>query len=333
VPEDAVVLVYRVTDREVVTFAVEREGVTAGRAEIDRRAFAQLVEGYGRQMAARADVTASSHRISELTLAPVLERLTGKRRIALVPHGPLRYVAFAALPMAEGEAVIDRLAVLTALGPKSAVVGLVNPFSGLSKAPIVALGAGAPLPGRVDPPLPFAKKELEVIREEYPRAALVSGRQLTKGVFLSSLEGARGVFHFAGHSYLAGEGSGRFVDPLGGRLRTADGSVSMLDVLSSSTHAELVVLSACHTMLGPEGGPGASGDELRSLAQAFRFAGARWIVATSMHVHDLTASMVMKRFYRALRNEDVIFALRDAQRRVRALYPHPAWWATFSILI
>lgn len=333
VPPDGVVLVYRVTDAEVITFAVREDGVTAGRAPIGRSDFTSLVEDYGRQMAARADVTVASRRIAELTLAPVMGRLADKQRIAVVPHGPLRYVAFAALPLPNGEAVIDRFAILSALGPKSAASGLARPFTGLEKAPIVALGAGTATPGRADPPLPFARKELEVIREEYPKAALVSGDALTKGTFLSALEDARGVFHFAGHSYLAGDGAGRFVDPLGGRLRTADGSVSMLEVLSSSTDAELVVLSACHTMLGPEGGRRASGDELRSLAQAFRFAGARWIVATSMHVHDLAASLVMKRFYRALRDDDVMTALQEAQRQVRALYPHPAWWATFSILI
>ena len=228
--------------------------------------------------------------------------------------------------------LIDRVALLSALGPQAAAEALADPLPALARRSILALGAPSQPPGSADPPLPFAEKELELIREEYPDAEALKGSAVTRDSFLSSLKRADGVLHFAGHFYLAGDGP-RFSDPLGGVLRTSDGSVSMLDVLNARTRASLVVLSACHTMISPERASTGSGDELRSLAQAFRFAGAGWVLATSMHVNDLTASLVMKRFYRAARTDDILRALQKAQLEVRKLHPHPAWWATFSILI
>jgi CHAT domain-containing protein len=330
-PEDAGILMYRVTEEGVVIFAIDRDRISAKRSSIPRAELRELVGRYTREMAARADVTESNAKLAEVLLAPVAKELEGKQRVAIVAHGPLRYVAFAALPF-EKETFLDRFVLSHALGPESAADALATPLPAIAKKPIIALGAPLQSLGTADAPLRFADKELELIREEYPNAEVFKGSSVTRDVFLSSLARAGGVLHFAGHSYLAGDGP-RSSDPLGGVLRTSDAGVSMLDVLNAKTSANLVVLSACHTLISPDRASSGSGDELRSLAQAFRYAGAGWVLATSMHVDDLTSSLVMKRFYRAARNEDVPHALRRAQLDVKKLHPHPAWWATFSLLL
>ncbi len=338
-PADAAILMYRTTEDALVIFALAHDRITARRVPIARSELRDLLARYTREMAARADVTESSRHLADLLLAPVAGDIAAIHRIAIVPHGPLSYVAFAALPVdPEGTTLlIDRASVAVALGPRAAADALAEPLPSLaagrgSRLPIVALGAPLPAPGSAIAPLTFADKELELIREEYPEAEAIRGAAVTRESFLASLRRAGGVFHFAGHFFLGGEGA-RSSDPLGGRLPTSDGPVSMLDVLNTRTSARLVVLSACQTLISPDRTSSLSGDELRSLAQAFRFAGAGWVLATTMHVNDLTAALVMKHFYREARTRDALEALKAAQIEVRKLHPHPAWWATFSLLI
>jgi CHAT domain-containing protein/Tfp pilus assembly protein PilF len=329
-PEGAVILVVRPLADEVVTFAIDRRGAKAFRTPVADRALSELVSEHGRQLTARADVTVSSSALAEILIRPIVGALEGKQRAALVLSGPIRYVPFAALPLGDG-AVIDRMALVLALAPSTAIGALSSPLVEIGRRPIVALGAAPPAPGAADPPLPFAEKEIELIREEYPQASVVRGEGVTVATFADALRGADGVFHFAGHSLLSGESGERFVDPLGGRLRVADGDVTMSDIIAVPMKADLVVLSACQTSIGSDGRSG-SGDEIRSLAQAFRFGGADWILATTMHVHDMAASLVVKHFYRASRDQDVVEGLRRAQLEVRRRYPHPAWWATFVLM-
>ena len=80
--------------------------------------------------------------------------------------------------------------------------------------------------------------------------------------------------------------------------------------------ADLVVLSACRTALGPVEGDGVIG-----FARAFLSAGARSVVATQWDVSDRVSYEVMREFYaRRARGASKSRALRGAQLAVlRAL--------------
>ncbi|QTD51878.1 CHAT domain-containing protein [Sulfidibacter corallicola] len=74
--------------------------------------------------------------------------------------------------------------------------------------------------------------------------------------------------------------------------------------------ADLVVLSACQTGLGKEAG----GEGLIGLTHAFQFAGARSMIASYWNVHDITAAVIMDRFYGYLKGgDDKTTALQKAQ--------------------
>ena len=334
-PEDAAVVMYRVTAERVVSFVIDRDGLFVGRAEVDHGALRALVGRYGERMMKRAELNREQARLAELLVAPIRERVAGKARLVLLPHQVLRYVAFPALPFdAPGEALVDRFVLLQALHLEGAVTALARPLGGLEGRSILAQGAPAQPPRATDRPLPFAQKELELIREEYPSAEISMGERVTRASVLEGLTRANGVFHFAGHAFLAGDDArARFSDPLGGQLRTSDGGVSMAAILGRRIEAELVVLSACSSLISPGADRSApsSGDEVLSLAQSIHLAGAGHVLATTLHVSDVAASLVMKRFYRAARRQPAAEALREAQRAVRAHYPHPAWWAAFSL--
>ncbi len=324
-PKGALVVMYRMTSEALIIFTIDAEALRVKTVPVTDRELFERVHEYAERMSHRADVQSAERALATLLLKPIEPEISRAQRLVFIPHRALRYVAFAALPFSAEARLIDRAQLSLALGPDAALAALERPAPSAGALPIWALGAAEARPGLLE--LPFAAKELEIIQEEYPKARLLKGRALTKRAFLERLQGTKGVLHFAGHAYLEAP-QNRALDPLAGRLQTSDGDLSMLEVLSAQTEAELVVLSACSSMFFRRG----DGSELLSLAQSFQLAGARRVLASTMHVNDLAAAMIMKRFYRASRKLSPPQALRAAQRVVREYYPHPAWWATFSIL-
>jgi CHAT domain-containing protein len=124
-----------------------------------------------------------------------------------------------------------------------------------------------------------------------------------------------------------------------------DGKLTADEVYGLRLHADLVVLSACGTALGPM-----SGDGVIGFTRAFLYAGARSVIATEWNVPDQTGYEVMRRFYRfrkasndtseALREAQlsVLGALRTGKVRVQtpggmvALRENPLFWAGFVLV-
>lgn len=94
--------------------------------------------------------------------------------------------------------------------------------------------------------------------------------------------------------------------------------------------ADLVVLSACETGVGPE----LRGEGLLSLNNAFLQSGARSVVSTLWKVDDQATLELMTEFYRLMVNENKLpaEALRLAQLKLRKnpRYSSPLYWAAFT---
>lgn len=97
--------------------------------------------------------------------------------------------------------------------------------------------------------------------------------------------------------------------------------------LADLLKASLVMMSACQTGLGKL----TTGDEIIGLNRAFIYAGAPSIISTLWRVNDASSAMLVKRFYRNLKNNDIAESLRLAQIAVKEYYPHPAYWAAFGL--
>ncbi len=323
-PKGAAVMTFRVTEGALLSFWLDREGLVVSNRQISKTEISALVADYSERLRSRADLSASSAALSRLLLAPFKSRLSETTRLALVSHGVLRYVPFAALPFEDG-ALIDQTSVVRALHPEAAVRALVHPAPALGTSEITALSA-VPL-GEV--PLPFAARELTVIKEEYPQAKLLRGRNADRSKLLAALKTGPGVVHFAGHTDLRPSVTVG-ADPLAGGLQAFDGLVTLLDILQGRTRKDLVVLSACSTRLARPQGIW-NGADLLSLAESFHLAGAKAVLATTLRVDDMAAALVVKRFYRAARTQNLAESLRAAQIAVRRAHPHPAWWAGFVL--
>ncbi|HWT46876.1 MAG TPA: CHAT domain-containing protein, partial [Vicinamibacterales bacterium] len=109
--------------------------------------------------------------------------------------------------------------------------------------------------------------------------------------------------------------------------------------------ADLVLLSACRTALGP-----ISGDGVAGMTRAFVYAGAASVMATTWDVADAPTVRLVQRFYRRrLRGAGKAAALREAQLQLLtdlrggrvivqepdgpvALRPDPYFWAGFVLV-
>jgi len=330
-PEDSAIVQYRVTDEALVVFVVDHEGLVAERVDVDLRTLRDQVRRLGRGLEASAEVSADLERLWGWLIQPVASRLASRPRLAFVPDDVLRYVPFAALGPAAGPALIDTHVLVQALEPSAAARSLAAPFGPIdthlserTQRPVAArpIEAFAPLPLDAAP-LALAAAEVRVIGEAYPEATLHLGRAGSRAVLLDALKRPRTVVHFAGHTGLSP------TDGLAGRLETADGPLELHEILATDVAADLVVLSGCETRIARRR---STGDELRSLAEAFQLAGADAVVSTPLRVEDVAAAMVMKRLYRGARRLPLAEALRAAQQVVRRYHPHPAWWATFTVM-
>lgn len=141
------------------------------------------------------------------------------------------------------------------------------------------------------------------------------------------------ILHFATHALLhpLPELSGlvlSLVDPQG---KPQDGFLRAHDIATLNLPADLVVLSACRTAIGPE----ALGEGLLSLPRSLMEAGATRVVVSFWNVDDESTALFMSRFYRALLVEHLpaAAALRTTQLWMagQPAWSAPRYWAGFEL--
>jgi CHAT domain-containing protein len=105
-------------------------------------------------------------------------------------------------------------------------------------------------------------------------------------------------------------------DPRRSGILLADGRCTVADLMGLRLDCELVTFSACETGLAEQ----APGDELIGLTRALIYAGARAVLVSLWSVDEISTSLLMSAFYRALaRGVDKVTALSEAQHRVRTM--------------
>jgi len=270
---------------------------------------------------ARAALLRRLHELYEMLLAPARRRLEGRRRLLVLPDGPLHLVPFGALVttrtprvrhLAEEHAVA-RAAGITLLASRPP-----RTSSGRAGVRLLAFGDPAPGPGgtRHDaaPPLPHARREVEALARLYGDEASVFVGTDASEARVKALAGQARLLHFACH----GLADDRFpLDSYVALSPSAEGAAGDNGLLQAwevceqvRLDADLVALSACDTGLGAElGGAG-----LLGLTYAFQFAGARSVLASLWPVSDRSTAALMRTFHERLRaGESPVDALRRAQ--------------------
>ncbi len=296
---------------------------------VDSAAMRRTIERVDDLLQRRGDAEAARRELASLDrllIAPLLPRLRGVKRLAIVPDRQLSAVPFAALYDAAAQQYrIEDFSM--SIAPSARF--LMRPADSHTLSPALVVGDPTSDGG---PALPEAAHEAEAIAALYSAATLLTGDRATRARFVQSAEGSA-LIHYAGHAQsdaataygtlsLAADDS-----PGTGALEAED--IARLRL----RRAPLVVLAACGTIRGDadhvEGMP--------SVARAFLAAGARAVIGTLWEIDDDVAGPLFRTLHRRLRDgAPAATALRDAQLALlhsgNAHLQHPASWAPIEVL-
>lgn len=308
-PENRRLREHLVQPPEVWVFAVARDAFEVHHVELDPNTLRPLSNdpGPGRRLLLNERLMAT---LRQRLLGPVKHLLPGRDTLFLIPHGPLHYVPWPALPDSDGRFLVEPGAPALAMAPSATV---------LLRAclrPRRTAGGGSLALGYND----RGERELVAAEAEARAVARQLGGEVwwgpePKGARLLAFDRELRRLHFAGHAVYRPD------DPLGSELRLgADDALTARQIIAGlELDADLVTLSACTSGLSHV----VSGDELLGLQRAFLYAGARAVLCTLWEATDIAAMLVMERFYGALnRGVPAAAALRDAQVAVRELRGH-----------
>jgi CHAT domain-containing protein len=277
---------------------------------------------------------------------PVAET-TQKGILIIVPDGQLHLVPFDALRDSTGRYVVETHTVLYSpsassfyllrtqkspqAGRKSllAVGGVPYAASSLNKS---VLTRGFNRSGFVD--LPSSADEVRIAQAAFPHGTvdLLVGPSATEAAFKDAGLGEYRIVHLAVHAFADSTFPDRAAlvllsDPSVGE----DGFLQASEIAQLRFEADLVVLSACETAVGPLQGQ----DGIANLTRAFLMAGARTVISTLWQIDDSSSLFLMKRFYAHMsKSESAASALTAAKRDIlRTFGPKalPYQWAAFTI--
>lgn len=179
--------------------------------------------------------------------------------------------------------------------------------------------------------LPTSMNEVEAGARAFRNSStkLLSGPEATEtAVKRTNLEQYR-ILHLAVHGIAnRNEPDRAALVLLGDAANGEDGFLEAPEVLHLRLRAELVVLSACETAVGPIQGE----EGIATLSRAFLVAGANAVISTLWPVDDTTSLFLMKRFYKYLGNgrrpsQSLSLAKRDMLRELGDAMPF--YWAAY----
>jgi CHAT domain-containing protein/tetratricopeptide (TPR) repeat protein len=244
-------------------------------------------------------------------LAPVEKQLKGQH-LVIVPHGILHRLPFTALFDGQ-QYLIDKFSVSYA--PSATVYSL------CCRRPINRRGPALVM-GVPDAAAPLISDEAKAVAEIVPGAELFLNERATAEVLQNKGINCRFI-HIATHGFF------RQNNPMFSGIRLGDSIFSLLDLYRLKLPAELITLSGCTTGLSTVRG----GDELLGLVRGLIYAGAGSALLTLWDVDDRSTVEFMSSFYRHLSSGVTkALALQKAARNLRERYPHPHYWAAFSLV-
>jgi len=305
------------------------------------------------------DVISAEERLSIALINPIWKLIETKKRLFIVPSGPLWLIPFEALLSGAGarqsfaadsfqevDFLVKRFSIV--YGPSAAIlmrslartrsssdslsfIGIADPsrpYSIKSQKSIMSLGEER---DSTLTALPFAREEVKQIAELFPseQVRIIMGDEASETRIKEVLGTTSAkIIHFATHGFLSKSGSelvGLILNP----SAEDDGILQSNEVTHLSMNADLVVLSACHSGLGTI----MAGEGVMGFARAFMLAGARSVIISLWNVSDRSTSILMKKFYSEY--AEMHEALPEALRKARLSllessdYAAPYFWAPF----
>jgi CHAT domain-containing protein len=342
----AVLLEYVVTDPNSYCLIISRTGSRIVRLDGKAR-IEPLVTAYLKAVKAKSPALAEARGLYDALVRPVREAAQA-RTLIIVRDGPLHLVPFDALRELSGRYIAETRTVVytpsatsfhllmeekqrqrTAHNALLALGGIPYARSPINRS---GLTRGYDRGGFVD--LPSSADEVGIARAAFPRgeSRLFMGASATETAFKNASLTEYRVIHLAVHGFADTTFPERAAlvllsDPPAGE----DGFLQASEVVQLRFDADLILLSACDTAVGPLQGQ----EGIANLSRAFLLAGARTVVSTLWHVDDSSSLFLMKRFYaHLLAKRSPASALTAAKRDMLRTFGRkaiPYQWAGFTI--
>lgn len=283
-PSDSLLRAHLLTPARTLLFVVTRDRLTVHECPIDPNALT-TASPRGDDRARFLDPTVL-RRLHAALLEPAADALAAAR-LAIIPHGPLHRVPFAALADANGRPLVRTGGPQLGYAPSATV--LVRHC--LAPTP-------APTPHRSCLAIGYDGADGErALRHTEREAALVAA--ITSGEAWVGPDAKKERLRVAARDsrwlHIACHGEFNELAPLESHLQTgAAERLTAREVLQDwRIHCELVTLSACRTGVSRI----LRGDEPMGLIRAFLAAGARATLVTQWPVEDLPTFLLMQRLY------------------------------------
>ena len=314
-------LSYMLTKEKGFVWLLQRTGTTFHEIPVKETTVVDIVTRYRQAVQHLEPVDDELKQLYTILIQPIKSKLSGVNYLGIIPDGPLHFLSFAALKDEESY-LVDQFPIF--YSPSASVLKFTFAKRQQKKATKV-LAVGNPDLGNYNYDLPLAELEAQSIRWNYPDMDILTGSKATKEWLVDNISNY-GIIHLAAH--------GEFdeFNPLFSSLwlaseRPDNRRLTVSEVFGLEINADLVTLSACQTGLGKlEAG------ELIGLNRAFIYAGTHALVSALWRVDDLSTSVMMKHFYRNYVTLDKAKSLRRAQLIVKKDFPHPSYWAGFSLV-
>ena len=315
------ILSYMLTKDKGYIWLLRHEGTTFYELSSNEREITDTVTQYRNAVQHLEPVDNELTKLYALLVQPVGKDLDSLTYLGIIPDGPLHFLSFSALKDQRGY-LVDRFPLFYT--PSASVLKFTFAKRQKTKASKV-LAIGNPDLGNYNYDLPLAELEAKSIRWNYPNMDILTGKKATKEWLTQNISNY-GIIHLASH--------GEFdeFNPLFSSLwlaseQPSNRRLTVKEIFGLEIKADLVTLSACQTGLGKlEAG------ELIGLNRAFIYAGTHALVSALWRVDDLSTSVLMKHFYRSYVTMDKAKSLRQAQLIVKKEFPHPSYWAGFSLI-
>jgi CHAT domain-containing protein len=254
------------------------------------------------------------------------------KNLVFVMDGALQNIPVAALyDRVRQEYLIDRYPVAVTPGLK--ILGAKNAVEDRSRILIGGLTGGSSIVqngqrGGTYEPLTYAATEIQAIKSLFPRSTELSGKDFTQAKIQRALAGeSYSIVHLATHGQFSSDPRQTFIVSDGGKTIDLSNLRSILQQ-GRSQSIDTIVLSACETATGDrQAALGLAGMAIRS--------GAGSTLASMWSVDDRATAKLMQKFYTTLTQRERTSkaeALRMAQRKIRAEYEHPYYWASFVLV-
>jgi CHAT domain-containing protein len=342
----AMLLEYVIADPNSYCLTISRTGFRIVRLGSKARIEA-IVAAYLKAVKAKLPAVTEARTLYDALVRPIPEAAQ-KDSLIIVRDGQLHLVPFDGLREVSGRYVAETRTVIyspsatsfflltepkqrprTAHNALLAVGGIPYSRSAMNRS---GLTRGYDRRGFVD--LPSSADEVRIVQAAFPKreSKLLLGTAATEGAFKAADLAEYRVIHLAVHGFADSIFPDRAAlvllsDPSAGE----DGFLQASEIVQLRFDADLVVLSACDTAVGPLQGQ----EGIANLSRAFLLAGARTVVSTLWQIDDSSSLFLMKRFYaHLLAHRSAGSALNAAKRDMLRTFGRealPYQWAGFTI--